>query len=109
MISVGCRREAYVTRDASDHVQPEAAFMRLASCPRPGGRKRWRRRIGDVDKKGILPDLEAPHFDTYFVYPEELRSSKRIDVFRDFLLQQARQFGYSPRNSGVAESHAENA
>lgn len=35
----------------------------------------------------ILPDLEGPSFDTYFVYPEELRHSKRVSVFRDFLVR----------------------
>ena len=35
----------------------------------------------------ILPELQGPRIDTYFVYPEELRSSKRIQVFRDFLLR----------------------
>ncbi len=35
----------------------------------------------------VLPELEGPRFDAYFVYPEELRSSKRIQVFRDFLLR----------------------
>lgn len=35
----------------------------------------------------VLPDLEGPRIDAYFVYPEELRSSKRIQVFRDFLLR----------------------
>ncbi|MGH7152704.1 MAG: LysR family transcriptional regulator [Acetobacteraceae bacterium] len=34
----------------------------------------------------ILPDLKAPEVDVYFVYPEELRNSKRVAVFRDFLL-----------------------
>ncbi|CAA7619153.1 Transcriptional regulator [Candidatus Terasakiella magnetica] len=34
----------------------------------------------------ILPELKGPKFDAYFVYPEELRHSKRITVFRDFLL-----------------------
>ena len=34
----------------------------------------------------ILPDLKAPKVDVYFVYPEELRNSKRVAVFRDFLL-----------------------
>ncbi len=34
----------------------------------------------------ILPNVEAPSFETYFVYPEELRHSKRITVLRDFLL-----------------------
>jgi DNA-binding transcriptional LysR family regulator len=35
----------------------------------------------------ILPELEGPSFDTYFVYPEELKHSKRISVFRDFLVR----------------------
>jgi DNA-binding transcriptional LysR family regulator len=34
----------------------------------------------------VLPDVEGPSFDTYFVYPDELRDSKKISVFRDFLL-----------------------
>jgi DNA-binding transcriptional LysR family regulator len=35
----------------------------------------------------VLPDLEGPTFDAYFVYPEEMRASKRVSVFRDFLLR----------------------
>jgi DNA-binding transcriptional LysR family regulator len=34
----------------------------------------------------ILPDLKGPKVEVYFVYPEELRNSKRVAVFRDFLL-----------------------
>ncbi len=34
----------------------------------------------------LLPDLKAPKVDVYFVYPEELRNSKRVAVFRDFLI-----------------------
>ncbi|MBU6497652.1 MAG: LysR family transcriptional regulator [Rhodospirillales bacterium] len=34
----------------------------------------------------ILADAKAPKVDVYFVYPEELRNSKRVAVFRDFLL-----------------------
>jgi len=34
----------------------------------------------------VLPDIRAPKVDVYFVYPEELRNSKRVAVFRDFLL-----------------------
>jgi DNA-binding transcriptional LysR family regulator len=34
----------------------------------------------------LLPDLKAPKVDVYFVYPGELRNSKRVAVFRDFLL-----------------------
>lgn len=36
----------------------------------------------------ILPDLHGPRVDAYFVYPEELRHSKRIAVFREFLVKQ---------------------
>jgi len=34
----------------------------------------------------ILPEAKAPVVDVFFVYPEELRNSKRVAVFRDFLL-----------------------
>jgi DNA-binding transcriptional LysR family regulator len=36
----------------------------------------------------ILPDLTGPQVQAYFVYPEELRHSKRIAVLRDFLVRQ---------------------
>ena len=35
----------------------------------------------------ILPELHAPPTEVYFVYPEELRQSARIAVFRDFLIR----------------------
>ena len=44
----------------------------------------------DEDAAGlvqVLPELKSPKVDVYFVYPEELRASKRVSVFRDFLLQ----------------------
>ena len=34
----------------------------------------------------LLPEMKAPKVDVFFVYPEELRNSKRVAVFRDFLL-----------------------
>ena len=34
----------------------------------------------------VLADLKGPKVDVFFVYPEELRNSKRVAVFRDFLL-----------------------
>ncbi len=42
----------------------------------------------------ILPQAEAPSFETYFVYPSELRNSARIEAFRDFLLDQARTWSF---------------
>ena len=36
----------------------------------------------------LLPKFEGPRLDAYFVYPKSLRQSKRIAVFRDFLVQQ---------------------
>lgn len=35
----------------------------------------------------VLPDLDGPRAESYFVYAEELRHSKRISVFRDFLVR----------------------
>jgi DNA-binding transcriptional LysR family regulator len=39
------------------------------------------------DLVNILTELEGPQIDAYFVYPEEVRKSKRTMVFRDFLLR----------------------
>jgi DNA-binding transcriptional LysR family regulator len=36
----------------------------------------------------ILTDWKTPKVEVYFVYPEELRNSKRVAVFRDFLLEE---------------------
>lgn len=39
-----------------------------------------------ADLVHVLPDLKAPKVEAYFVYPEEMRHSKRVSVFRDFLV-----------------------
>ena len=51
----------------------------------------------------VLPDLAGPEVEAYFVYPEELRSSKRIAVFRDFLLRKvsAAKHAHSGTHPGV--------
>ena len=41
----------------------------------------------------VLPDVIGPSFDVFFVYPEELRNSKRTQVFRDFLFRKVREAG----------------
>jgi len=41
----------------------------------------------------VLPQLRGPRFDAFFVYPEELRHSKRIAVFRDFLIRKIAEDG----------------
>jgi DNA-binding transcriptional LysR family regulator len=42
----------------------------------------------------LLRDYEAPSLDCYFVYPEEMRSLARLQVFRDFLLQKAQRWAH---------------
>ncbi|WP_404402863.1 LysR family transcriptional regulator [Pelagibacterium halotolerans] len=42
----------------------------------------------------VLPDIDLPAFDTYFVYPPALKNSKRVGVFRDFLVSKARDWEY---------------
>jgi DNA-binding transcriptional LysR family regulator len=44
----------------------------------------------------VLPEIHGPRFDAYFVYPEELRNSKRIAVFRDFLVRRIAESGFEP-------------
>jgi DNA-binding transcriptional LysR family regulator len=39
----------------------------------------------------VLPDLKPPKVDVFFVYPEELRNSKRVAVFRDYLLSRLQE------------------
>lgn len=41
---------------------------------------------GNPDLEIILPDSQRSGVDMYFVYPEERRHSKRIAIFRDFLV-----------------------
>ena len=40
----------------------------------------------------LLPQITGPSIDAYFVYPEELRHSKRIDVLREFLLAEVKDY-----------------
>lgn len=37
----------------------------------------------------VLPDHPGPNLDVFFIYPADLRRSKRIAAFRDYLLKQA--------------------
>jgi DNA-binding transcriptional LysR family regulator len=45
---------------------------------------------GNPELVRVLPESHGPEFDIYFVYPEELRRSKRIKAFSDFLTRQTR-------------------
>lgn len=38
--------------------------------------------------------IELPQFDTYFVYPEELKETKRITAFRDFIVSKAKEWSF---------------
>jgi DNA-binding transcriptional LysR family regulator len=39
----------------------------------------------------VLPELRGPVFEVSFVYPEELKHSRRIQVLRDFLVEEAKR------------------
>jgi DNA-binding transcriptional LysR family regulator len=41
----------------------------------------------------VLPELNGPHINAYFVYPEELRNMKRIAAFRDYLIRRIAEDG----------------
>ncbi|MGF7159835.1 DNA-binding transcriptional LysR family regulator [Rhodoligotrophos appendicifer] len=42
----------------------------------------------------VIPEAEVPEFDTYLVYPEELKTSKRVAVFRDFIVTKAKEWQF---------------
>ncbi len=44
----------------------------------------------------VLPDHTGPSFDLYFIYPSDLKRSKRISAFRDFLTSEVEAFRTSP-------------
>ena len=48
----------------------------------------------DSQLEVVLPDYEVPSFDCFFVYPEELKASVRVTVFRDFLIANARRWNF---------------
>ena len=38
----------------------------------------------------VLPNLEGPSYQTYFVYTESFKNDRRLEVFRDFLFDEAK-------------------
>ncbi len=42
----------------------------------------------------LFPTIEVPEFETYFVYPAEMKNVARLAVFRDFLISKARSWEY---------------
>ena len=42
----------------------------------------------------ILQDIEGPPVEAFFVYPAELRATRRVTVFRDFILQKVKNFDF---------------
>lgn len=53
--------------------------------------------IVPADAKNLVQidlPLEAPQFDTYFVYPEELKDTKRVTAFRDFIVGKAKEWSF---------------
>jgi DNA-binding transcriptional LysR family regulator len=48
----------------------------------------------EKDLVPILRDLEITRLPVYFVYPEELKNAKKVQVFRDFVVAKARQWKF---------------
>jgi DNA-binding transcriptional LysR family regulator len=42
----------------------------------------------------VLEEAKLPTVPVYFAYPEELKSAKKIQVFRDFMIAKARQWKF---------------
>ena len=53
----------------------------------------------------LLPELQGPRVDAFFVYPEELRQSSRIVVFRDFILRNIAEAGLSDTQRATSQKN----
>jgi DNA-binding transcriptional LysR family regulator len=49
---------------------------------------------GEPELQRVLPGIELPAYEAYFVYPPALKNSKRVGVFRDFLVSKAREWQF---------------
>jgi DNA-binding transcriptional LysR family regulator len=49
---------------------------------------------GEAELQRVLPGIELPAYEAYFVYPPALKNSKRVGVFRDFLVSKAREWSF---------------
>lgn len=38
----------------------------------------------------VLPEIEGPPFEVFLIFPEELRASRRVKAFRDFIMEEAK-------------------
>lgn len=48
----------------------------------------------EPELRRILGGIELPAYEAYFVYPPALKNSKRVGVFRDFLVTKAREWDF---------------
>ena len=48
----------------------------------------------ETDLVPLLTELDPPKLPIYFAYPEELKSSKKVQVLRDFLISKARKWEF---------------
>ena len=55
----------------------------------------------------VLPDVESDEVPVFLAYPEELRHSKRIAAFRDFVDEEVIE--YRRKKRALAEGHAPGA
>jgi DNA-binding transcriptional LysR family regulator len=42
----------------------------------------------------VLPELEGPSFDTFFVYSDAMKNQAKLKVFRDFMFAEARNWAF---------------
>jgi DNA-binding transcriptional LysR family regulator len=48
----------------------------------------------DMNLMQIDLPIETPQYETYFVYPEELKETKRVTAFRDFIVAKAKEWSF---------------
>jgi len=54
----------------------------------------------------VLPEFESAEVPVFLAYPEELRQSKRIHAFRDFLIEELSTYRQRQREEDAALAQA---
>lgn len=87
--AVRAGREEAVPRSAALEINNVQGMLRAVESGLGIGSLPDYMAAGNPNLVKVLPGLDGPNFDVYFIYPADLKRSRRIMAFRQFLLEEA--------------------
>ena len=93
LVLLGGTQRPRAARAVARHQQHPRHSARLSARHRHRDAARLHRR-GERRRGAAFSDVEGFAYDAYLVYPEEMKSVARIQVFRDFLVAKAQRWHF---------------